>query len=361
MIRILYILHTLNLAGVERMVFDLIVRNRDILDAAVVSLDCRGPLAERLESIGVPVWCTHRRSGLDFSQVGKLSRIVQEFQPEIIHAHQYTPFFYSSLANRFIRRGRVIFTEHGRHFPDRISWKRRMVNRILIRKTARVTAVCDFTRQALIRNEAIPEAKIDIIYNGVDLQEFRPASAGNGKFVIVQVANFRSVKDHQTAIRAMKILSERSVDAELLLVGEGDERAKSEKLVAALHLTEQVKFLGRCDEVSDILCGADVIVNTSISEAHSLALLEGMAAGLAVVASNVGGNPEIVVDGETGMLFPAGDSEGLAESLIRLAEDANLRKRMGEAGLRRVQRLFSREEMHKKYIGMYKTLAEMTN
>ena len=113
------------------------------------------------------------RPGRDLSQIDKIAAVVREFDPDVIQAHQYTPFFYGALGARRAGRRGVIFTEHGRHFPDVVGWKRRWFNRlVLARRASAVTAVCEFTKRRLVEREGIRASRIEVIYNGVDPQRF---------------------------------------------------------------------------------------------------------------------------------------------------------------------------------------------
>ncbi len=363
MIRILYILHTLERAGVEKLVFDLICQNRSFIEAQVVCLDCEGDLADALRKEGIGVWFTKRRRGIDITQVFKIAKIVRRWKPDIIHAHQYTPFFYSALAMMLSRNGKLIFTEHGRHVPDTIGWKRHLMNRVLFRQASAITAVCRFTRFALVENERISGNRIEIIYNGIntDVQiepVGRRALGLDADWpVIVHVGNFRKVKNQGLAIRAMNLLISRGLRAYLVFVGEGEEIVKIKRLAEEFKLNAYVRFLGKRKDVLSILAESDIMINTSISEACSVAILEAMLAGLPVVATDVGGNSELVVENETGFLADVNNADDFANKIERVLCDIDLRKRLGVAGRERVKKYFDVKKMYKEYIDLYERVA----
>jgi L-malate glycosyltransferase len=348
-------------------VYDLSVANREELETSVVCLDQEGPLAGALRERGIGVHWTHRGKGIDLRQVFRIAEIIKTFKPEIIHCHQYTPFFYGSLAGLWAGRGRVIFTEHGRHFPDVVGWKRRWANQFLVRRADRITAVCDFTRERLIANEGLPAGRIEVIYNGVDLSRFGPGSNRTeirtklgwpqDVPVVVQVGTFRPVKDQATAIRAFRIVHEETPTALLAFVGDGPDLTACRALAERLGLSSVIRFLGQRSDIPEILAGADVMLMTSVSEAHSVSLLEAMASRLPVVATRVGGIPETVADQETGILVSAGDAEAVAGGLRRLLSDPELRRQMGQAGYERVRSRFQQNQMHQKYLAMYRDLS----
>ncbi len=370
-LRILHILHTLKRAGAEQLVYELTLANREQMQTAVVCLDEEGVLAEELRRAGVKVYFTQRKAGIDLSQVSKIRAAIKDFRPAVIHCHQYTPFFYGATAAWKAGIGKVLFTEHGRHWPDIVGWKRRFFNRCwLNRRADRMTAVCQFSRNRLAEKDGFPREKIEVIYNGVQVSQFENINgrdairaelgiAGTVK-VIVQVGTFRKVKDQATAIKAFQIVKKKCDNAVLLFVGDGPELADCQKLAEKLELTDSILFAGQRSDIPWILSAGDMMLMTSLSEAHSVSLLEGMAAGLPIVATNVGGNGETIIDGETGRLIPAGNAEKIAEAILEILADDEMRIRMGQAGHERVKKYFTREAMHRRYLEIYNDLVNGT-
>ena len=367
-LRVLHVLHTLLRAGAEQLVYEMATANRDSMVTAAVCLDREGPLADQLRAEGYEVFWTHRTEGRDKSQAAKIGEIIRSFRPDVVHCHQYTPFFYGYLGCRRARMGRILFTEHGRHFPDVVSWKRRLFNRlILARQADRITAVCEFTRQRLIEKEGLPANRIEVVYNGVDMERFdhlptrsqarQRLSLPDVGPVVVQVGTFRSVKDQATAIRAFEIVRRDVPQAILAFAGDGPDLAPCRELASRLGLQSSIFFLGSRSDIPEVLAAADIMLMTSLSEAHSVSLLEGMAARMPIVATNVGGIPETVLDGVSGLLAPAGDPAKVAACLVRLLRDADARTRMGQAGYDRVRAKFLRSEMHRRYLEIYRQLA----
>ena len=162
-------------------------------------------------------------------------------------------------------------------------------------------------------------------------------------FVIVQVARLDYLKDHTTAVRAIHALAKSTPNVLLLLVGEGPERPKIEAEIALRGLQKNVRLLGQRNDVPQILQAADAMLLTSISEGIPLTLIEGMAAGLPIVSTDVGGVREVVVEEETALLAAAGDDAALARRLQQLLADNDLRRRLGSAGRRLRQRTVLRK------------------
>jgi len=366
-LRVLHILHGLAPGGVEQLVYEMSLAHLRDMAPAVLCLDHEGPLAHELRARHVPVYHTRRRKGIDLAQIPRIAKIIRSLKPQIIHCHQYTPFFYGALASSCAGTGEILFTEHGRHFPDNVSSQRRLFNRFLMRKAARVTAVCEFTRNCLVRNEGVPAQRIEIIYNGVDVSRFenisdkyqarRRLGLPNDPALIVQVGSFRAVKDQPTAIRAFATAQNANGPAMLAFVGNGSELPRCRLLANSLGLDGSIRFLGLRSDVPEILAAADIMLMTSLSEAHSLSLLEAMASRLPVVATAVGGIPETVVHNQTGLLAPPQDPPALAQCLGTLLRRPQLRAQMGQAGYERVRKRFQRSEMHGRYLEIYRDLA----
>jgi glycosyltransferase involved in cell wall biosynthesis len=286
---------------------------------------------------------------------------------ELLHAHQYGPFFYATLARLLYRRPPVLFTEHGRHAPDYRRPKRVFANRMLLEGRDRVVGVGEAVRQALIDNEGIPPRRVGVIYNGVDLSPFatcgddrravrRELGVSGDELVLVQVARLDYLKDHGTALRTVAAAVSRRPDLRLLLVGTGPEQGAIQALVHQYKLERNVRLLGLRTDVARLLSGADVFLLTSISEGIPLTVIEAMAAGLPVVSTGVGGVPEVVADGHSGLLAPAGDHDALAARVCELAADAARRQEMGRRGRARAQAFFAEELMLRRYDRLYREM-----
>ena len=176
---------------------------------------------------------------------------------------------------------------------------------------------------------------------------------GRDDLLIIQVARLSPIKDHATAIRALKIAARRIGAMRLALVGDGRESEVLRRLVVQEGMESRVRFLGLRTDVPRLLAAADIFLLSSLSEAAPLSVMEAMAAGLPVVATRVGGVDELVVDGLTGLLAPAGDPTALAEAMIRLVESPGLLRRMGRAGRERAHATFSEARMHGRYRAIY--------
>jgi L-malate glycosyltransferase len=321
----------------------------------------------RIAPPGVGVHCVERRPGFDWRLSGRLRAYFRQEGVDVVHAHQYAPFFYSSLA-RYRGGPAIAFTEHGRTYPDRRRIKRVIANRFLLHRADALVGVGDAVRRALIDNEGFPPGRVEVIRNGIDVDRFAATSAeraekrrelgwDSDQVIVLHVARLDPLKDHATALRAFAEVRKSTPHARLVIVGDGPERRAIEELTASLGLSDVVLLLGVRHDVASLWGAADVGLLTSLSEGIPLTLLEAMAAGLPTVGTRVGGVPEVVVDSECGRLCAAGDVRSLADALSTLAADPELRRRWGAAGRARVAECFSLDRMTDEYDRLYARLA----
>jgi glycosyltransferase involved in cell wall biosynthesis len=343
------------------------VRARESFRTVFVCLDRLGSLGESLQRNGYRVEVLSRKSGFDDRCARRLARFCRKQNVSLIHAHQYAPFFYSAVGRSLLHPTPILFTEHGRDYPDYRRWKRVLVNRFVLRRRDRVVAVGECVRKALIEYEGISERRVDVVYNGVELERFdhqqtkrdevrRELGVEAGETVVMQVARLNRLKDQPTALRAMALLVRKHPRTRLILVGDGEDRMAIERLVKELRLAGHVRLLGTCSHVSRLLQGADLLMLSSISEGIPLTLIEAMATGLPCVATRVGGNAEVVADGVTGLLAEPRAPESLAAQLEILCADPALARRMGNAGRQRAVDLFDGHNMHAAYEQIYRTM-----
>lgn len=364
---IAHVLHRLDRAGAEVLAAGLARGLRERFEFVFLCLDGLGPLADELRGDGFAVKSLARQPGIDRQLAKALRSRLNDLGVCLVHAHQYTPFFYSAMARGLIARQLptpILFTEHGRHYPDRRSLKRVIANKALLRQNDRVTAVGRFVKEALVRNEGINPQRIDVVFNGIDpgpepSDQNRAAARQQlgieeGRPVVMQVARFHPVKDHATALRAWALVHKQIPDALLMLIGDGDERINTEGLAKALGIEQAVRFTGALPDARQLIHAADLCILTSLSEGVSVTLLEAMAACKPIVATDVGGNAEVVDHSVTGQLVPRGDIKGLADAINALLPNAPYAQRtLGNAGRQRLLNQFTAERMHHAYAQQY--------
>jgi len=372
-IRVGFVLHGLQVAGAEMLVLQMIERLRERIRPTIFCLDRASDVSERVRIQDVEIVRLDRRPGWDFRVSWRLVGQVRRRGIEVLHAHQYSPFFYSALAKISYRplRGlmrsgpnlRLIFTEHGRHYPDLVPFRRRFVNRLVLNRAAdAVNAVSSFSADSLASQDGFSRDRIEVIENGIDVDRFistseTPADLNSARRYVVHIARFHPVKDHVTLLKAFQQVAEIFNDVDLLLVGDGPSRNDMEEFVRELHLQNRVRFLGIRQDIPAILRASKVFVLTSLSEGAPLTMLEAMAAGLPVVVTAAGGMPEIVREGVDGLLTPRGDDQAIAAALSRLLGDPKMASTMGSAGTQRVRDSYSIDRTVKRYYDLYSRLA----
>lgn len=371
---IAHVLHRLDRAGAEVLAAALSRDLRDRYTFVFLCLDGLGALAAELSDDGFVVESLDRKPGLDRGAAKRLRQRLDHHRVDLIHAHQYTPFFYSALSRGlpFGKRPEILFTEHGRHVPDTPSLKRRLANKLLLKDTDRVTAVSQAVKHALIKNEAIPGERIAVVHNGIDpgpdpteddrAQARSRLNINNDRHVVMQVARLHTVKDHATALRAWSIVHQQLPDALLVFLGDGPERGNLEAMTAALGLEDAVQFCGSVDNPRQLIPAADVCLLTSLSEGLSVTLLEAMAAGKPIVATRVGGNIELITHGDTGLLAPSRDPEAIADCITQLLPNAPYAQlTLGHRGRIRLINAFTAQRMHKLYAHHYETMIQTSS
>jgi sugar transferase (PEP-CTERM/EpsH1 system associated) len=364
---ICHLLHSLKVGGAEVLAARLAQQLSGEFRVLFACLDELGTLGQQLRDEGFTVEVLGRRPGIDGRCVLRLAHLLHRERVDLIQAHQYTPFFYAAAARLLSPRSRILMTEHGRHQPDYPRRKRKLANRVLLRRRDRVVAVGKAVREALVANDGFPARRVEVIYNGIDLRPFavpredrqsirREMGVGDEDFVILHVARLDYLKDHATAIRTLAQIAPHRPDIRLVLVGEGPELNAIHELIRQSKLEKQVRLLGLRKDVARLLSAADLFLLTSISEGIPLTVIEAMASGLPVVSTHVGGLPEVVVEGQTGLLAPSGDSTALAQAVCKLAAAPALQHEMGRRGRQRAEEVFSERLMHTQYVRLYREM-----
>ncbi|HEX5461300.1 MAG TPA: glycosyltransferase [Steroidobacteraceae bacterium] len=325
--------------------------------SSVCCLQRSGEFAARLRP-DVPVSVMGLRPGNDPVLPLRLAKLLRKARVDIVHTRNAEPFFYGYLAARLARIPVVVHSEHGRTFPEQPL--RAMVQRLLMRGVDAAFAVSTQLRADLVRELGIDGSRMEVLYNGVDTGSFRPldapcqGSASGERLRIGSVGRLVPVKNYTLLLNAFARLPPDA--CQLILVGEGPERGALERLADDLRIRDRVEFAGHRDDVPDLLRTLDIFVLPSLSEGMSNTLLEAMATGVAAVASDVGGNREIIESERSGLLFPSGDTAAAAAQLQRLIASRELRRAVGGAGAARVRGTFSIEAMLGRYAELYRRL-----
>jgi len=360
-IPILYLNYSMEVGGIETLICEFVLRlkGNGFLPSVCV-FKGGGILEKRLESAGVPVYCLEKKEGIDLSLIPKLRRLMKDEKINILHTHNYSPWLYGALASIGLKRVKVVHTEHSNVNNRRRAWAEKALSFF----TDRIVCVSGDVKESMISGQGLLPDRLSVIYNGVDTERFYPDIDKKKMFkerfnisqdavVVGIVARLNPVKDHSTLLKAFKIIFDKVTDAVLVIIGDGELREEIEREINGLGVRGRVLLLGERTDIPELLNMLDVFVLSSLSEGHNMSLLEAMAVGLPVVATNVGGNVEIVDDEKTGFLVPARSPQLLAEKIGMLLQNNGLMSSMGEKSREKVLSLFSVERMIEGYKNVY--------
>jgi len=371
---ILFAIGSLEVGGAEKQLLDLILRIRETrrYECHLFTLQRGGPLLDRFKGLDIPVYSgglhSHDLSKAPWkilSAQGKLLGAIREIRPDIIHSFLPLVTFMGAVAGRLcnvplvIASRRALGTHQERHkFLRPLDL---MANAWSHHVTVNSKAVWD----DVIRRDRVDARKLVLIYNAIDPAPFESASSARDRKrqelglhpeekAVIVIANLIPYKGHSDLLRAMALALREVPEVRLLVVGE--DRGIGRHLVrqaAALGIRSAVKFLGQRRDVPELLAASDLSVLASHEEGFSNVILESMAAGLPMVATDVGGNSEAIVDGETGWLVPPRNPVLLAAKLLDLLKDPIRARQWGGKGKRRVKELFTFEKMAGAHLRLY--------
>jgi len=355
-IKIMHVILSLECGGLEKLAIELgVAFTKNGFRASICCLDRLGELAPEAKAKGIKVHHVERKQGFDFTLPFRLARILQKERVDIVHTHNMSPLFYGTIAAHLAGVRVVINTRHGRE-------KKTMSSFILGLNDA-VIFISEDSKSEMLKYNHINEQNVKVIYNGIDVDRYRDhmdkniakdkLQIGRSTLVIGTVGRLSEEKDHFTLLDAFVKVAKLRDDVKLVIVGDGILRKELERYVKNRGLDEKVIFFGFRDDITEILPALDMFVLSSTTEGVALTLLEAMAASKPVVATNVGGNPEVVVDGETGFLVPPKDPQTMADAIMKILDNPELAKSMGRAGRKRVEQYFSLDRMVKDYTEVY--------
>lgn len=358
--RILILNNEFEMGGVEKKLFDLIARtDRSRFQYAVCCLKGGGYFKDRIESLGVPFHENLLAHRFDAFAIRAFNAVIRRENTELIYtfAHPNTVIF-SYLAKK---RGLVNRVAVSFHATGGATGGRQVPRYLLpmLRRFDALVSLAEAHREYLSRSEGLPKDSIRVIPNGVDTDLFHPPAAGEAAalrrqhgiapdaLVVMGVASLKPLKCIDLLIRATApILKHRERDARLVIVGRGPQRQALESLASELGVADRVIFTGLRDDVESIMRMADMLVISSWTvEAFPNVALEAMATGLPVVSTDVGSVRELVEDGRSALVVPAGDEGALRAAIARLLDDDGMRRAMGARGREIVEAKFRIEDM----------------
>jgi glycosyltransferase involved in cell wall biosynthesis len=369
-IRVLLVISNMEYGGTQRQVAELVNNFDDRrVDARICSLSHYVPLGARLQR-PERLHVVRKLFRFDLSVVPRLARMLRAFRADVVHGFLFDAEIASRLAGRLAATSLVVGSERNANYrlkPQQLA-AYRLTRSMVDLVVANSHAGAEFNREKLGQDPSVYR----VVHNGVDVERFAPGDGlvvrrelgiAKDEGVVGMFASFKEQKNHPLFFAAARQVLDRRPNTRLLLVGEqlydgmhgsADYRARMDGVVADLGLRDRCLFLGNRLDVERLYRACDLTVLPSLHEGMPNVLLESMASGVPVVATAVSDNPYVVRDGETGYVVPLGDSEGLADRVVRLLQDSALRSRMARAAREWIEEEFSCSRLALKMEGVYR-------
>lgn len=353
--RVVHVTFGLDVGGLERLLLEIGQRSDPArVQLYFVSLGHIGPIGVALRELGWPVVSLHRPSGVRPSLMLSLARVFHGVRADVVHTHDVRALIYGAPAASLAFVRRAVHTQHGQNLG--ITPRQLKLMRFAAKRTDHFVCVSEDAKR-VAAEQGVPLDRLRVIHNGVDVRRLQVAAkeprvtAGPGP--LAAVARLSPEKDVATLLRAVSIARKSVAELCLEIAGDGPSRLDLEREVQQLDIGDRVRFLGRISDPTKLLRRAQIFVLPSLSEGLSLTLLEAMAIGVPAIATSVGGNPEVIQHGKTGLLVPPSNPTAMAGAICRLWSDESGQRRLAAAAQRRVADHFDVHRMIDEYEHLY--------
>lgn len=366
--KLLFLITGLAFGGAETQLVNLAISlKKRGWEVRVVSMLPPQAFTEELKEAGIPLSTLNMRRGIaDPRAVFRLVKILREWRPDIVHSHMIHANLLARIARIFYRIPVLICTAH--NIDEGGRW-REIAYQLTDFLADLTTNVSQAAVERYIRVGAVPKGKIRHVPNGIDTAKFKPDEVVvkrlrnelgiNDCFVWLAVGRFEEAKDYPNMLQAFKMVVDKKQDTLLLLAGQGSLLEETRKLANELDLEDKVQFLGVRRDVPDLMNAADAYVMSSAWEGMPMVLLEAEACGLPVVATEVGGNGEVILNNKSGYVVPPGDSEALAAAMMKMMALSEVERRaMGRAGRAHIEANYSLERVVDQWEELYRQLLQ---
>ncbi|MDD4607462.1 MAG: glycosyltransferase [Patescibacteria group bacterium] len=353
-IKIIHILSELKPAGAEHLVLDL-VKNLDPaqFEIQVWAVVGGGELEIEFKKLNINVQVFNKKTKLGLGVLWQMYRKLKIFQPNIVHTHLFAGDMWGKVASRLAGIKNIISTEHNIDIDE--GQIKKKIKRWTYKFTSCVVAVSQAVKNYTIQTYQVKTEKIQVIYNGIDLNKFTfcPREINQRQPIIGTIARLEPQKGQEFLIQAFQQVLKKYPQANLWIIGYGSLEGKLKKQVADLNLDPAVKFWGGRMDIIEKLKQLDIFVLASEWEGLGIALIEAMASGLPVIGTRVGGIPELIQDGETGLLVKSQSVEELSQAIIKLLDQPELSFKLGQQASQVVKQNFDIQKMVKAYKKIY--------
>ena len=365
-ISVMHITYDMRIGGTEMVIKNLIEGSDPaVFDMSIFCIEePLGPWGVDLQNNGLQISTKARQPGFDTSLIFAIRQYIKQNKIDVLHCHQYTPWVYGVLA-ALGTKTKVIFTEHGRFYPDSSTWKRKLINPWLCRITDSITSISEATKQALVNFENIPVKRIEVIYNGIKPPIVEPnkisilkesLGISSETIVIGTIARLDPIKNHRMMLNAFAQVLTSHPNTKLIIVGDGDERDNLQQQITTLGIQDNVIMTGYDPQPQHYLALMQIFLLTSFSEGTSMTLLEAMALGKPCIVTDVGGNPEVIINDGNGLVVKTNDADAFSQAINQLFTEQQTTEKMSLYATTRYAATFSDSAMNAKFSNLYKNL-----
>jgi len=357
--KILHVINSLEIGGAERVAIDLCIGlSQRGKQSILATIEGGGPLEEVLQKNHIYYKLMNKKSGFRPSLTYNFLKLFSEHNVKTIISHNYSPLRYSTVANIFYNKASIIHVHHARSFEEKNS--NPISERFLYRFAKHVVAVSSQLKSDMIHNDKINPDKISVIANGIDENTYNinidkskkreDLNIDAGKLVLGVCARLSEQKGHTYLLQALAELNRTAQHKwQLLVIGDGPLKNELQNYAAELGISAHISFLGARMDVPELLKVIDIFILPSIWEGMPLTILEAMAAGKAIIASNVGGVPEVLENEVDGIIFPSRDIHALSIAIKRMMESEELRMEVSSKASQKFLKEFSLKRTLDKY------------
>jgi len=367
-IHVLHVVWSFGIGGMENGIVNVMNASPASFSFSVIALSTLGESVKRVHRDDIFFTALNKNAGNDLSIIWKLKKIIQERKPDIVYTHGWGTFFEGVMAARLAGTKTIIHGEH-EDLETRIFTRRRRIAAYQLFDffVHKYTAVSPVVRDNLHGTANIESSKIHTIINGVDTRKFKPNPENRKKvrgalgikedtFVIVAVGRLVEVKNYAMLIEAAGKVKNRD-NIKILLVGDGPLRSELESKITTSDLRSSVEILGQRDDIPQLLAASDLFVSTSTSEGMSNTIMEAMATGLPVIATDVGGTSVLIQHKKNGVLVASNDAAALAEELSNIMKNSDYAKLLGRTSRLECEKNMSLQKMADNYAALFQGCA----
>jgi len=366
--KVLNVIGSLATGGAESLLYYIHkhLKSKGCDNFVICTFTSEGFFYEKAKQDGLQVISLNLKSKHDPRAIWRLIRVIKKGQFNIVHTHLGIAYLYSIIALFFISNVKLTYTIHGIEEYSDVSLGMRFFYKIMGFRTNRIIAVSNATSKKYLALTSVPESKVTVVWNAIDISVLKTQKSSEEKrheleiesnvLILLAVGRVCEQKDYKTLLKATNLLKDQNQRFRLIIAGDGPLWDEMNLMRDTLGLQNDVTFLGRRNDVPDLLNMADIFVQSSKYEGLSISILEAMIYGKPIVATAVDGTCEQIRDGIDGLLVPVGDPVSLADAIANLLNDEKMRLQYGQSAKKRVYEEFTMDIMSDKLMMLYKQL-----